>query len=318
MTMNRIADAWYHEMESTFGGLTVVPLGNTSGTVSGALASTELASVGIYGISGTPQQLVRSPRAVRQSPAESLKVCAMRRGRCTIEQSGRELTVAPGEFALYDTAIPYRLTFQDLWQCEVMTAPSKALNTPLAALDKAREHPWSSTTGAGAVLAQFMTSCASLRNPTAAASNHLAVAGASLLAGIVLEDFDPAANRFEGLFRHEIESFIDRRLQDPGLSLESIASSHHVSVRTVQRLFTGTGKGLTGLLRSRRLQAIRRDLTDPRSAHLTIAEVAARWCIHDAQWLAKAFKAEFGMPPSEYRRCSPADATYTPGAVPVP
>lgn len=317
MTMGRIADAWYHEMESTFGGLTVVPLENTSGKVSGALASTELGSVGIYGISGTPQQLIRSTRAVRRSPTESLKVCAMRRGRCTIEQSGRELTVVPGEFALYDTAIPYRLTFQDLWQCEVMTAPSKALNTPPAALDKARKHPWSSTTGAGAVLTQFISSCASLREPTAATSNHLAAAGASLLAGIVLEDFDPAADRPEGLFRHQIESFIDRRLQDPGLSLESIASSHHVSIRTVQRLFAGSGKGLTGLVRSRRLQATRRDLADPRSAHLPIADVAARWCIHDAQWLAKAFKAEFGMSPSEYRKSSTADAIHTPDAIPA-
>lgn len=299
MTIGRIADAWYHEMESTFGGLTVVPLENTSGKVSGALVSTELGSVGIYGISGTPQQLVRSPRAVRQSPTESLKVCSMRRGRCTIEQSGRELTVRPGEFALYDTAIPYRLTFQDLWQCEVMTAPSKALKTPLAALDKAKEHSWSAMTGTGAVLTQFISSCA------------------SLLAGIVLEDFEPAADRSEGLFRHEIELYIDRRLQDPGLSLESIASSHHVSVRTVQRLFAGTGKGVTGLVRSRRLQATRRDLADPRSAHLTIADVAARWCIHDAQWLAKAFKAEFGMSPSEYRRSSPADTTHTPDARPA-
>ena len=62
--------------------------------------------------------------------------------------------------------------------------------------------------------------------------------------------------------------------------------------------------GLTGLIRKRRLQSVHRDLADYRSTHFTIAEVAARWCIHDAQWLARAFKSEFGMSPSEFRKAS--------------
>lgn len=66
--------------------------------------------------------------------------------------------------------------------------------------------------------------------------------------------------------------------------------------------------GLTGLVRQRRLQAVRRDLAANRTAHLTIAEVAARWCIHAAQWLAKAFKSEFGMAPSEFRKSSAAES----------
>lgn len=304
MTVGLIADAWYHDMESTFGGLEVVALGNSAGQVSGALAAKELGQVGIYGVSGTPQQLVRSPRAVRQSPAELLKVCAMRRGRCIIEQSGRELTVAPGEFGLYDTAAPYRLTFQGAWQCDVMTAPSTSLGAPRAAVDEARSHPWSATTGAGTVLAQFISACISMTVPAPAAWNHLATAGEALLASVVLQAYKPSTGDMAEFLRHEIESYVDRNLQDPNLGLKQIASSHHVSVRTVQRLLAGSGTGLTGLIRKSRLQSVRRDLADHRTAHLTIAEVAARWCIHDAQWLAKAFKSEFGMGPSEFRKSS--------------
>src|SRR2546430_11375065 len=97
MTENLIAEAWHHDMAAIFGGLEVVSLGKSSGPVSGALTSTDFGSVGIYGISGTAQQLVRSPRAVRQSPTELLKVCAMQRGRCIIEQSGHQYTVNAGE-----------------------------------------------------------------------------------------------------------------------------------------------------------------------------------------------------------------------------
>ncbi|WP_248760947.1 helix-turn-helix domain-containing protein [Pseudarthrobacter sp. SSS035] len=311
MTVGLIADAWYHDMESTFGGLEVVALGSSAGQASGALAAKELGHVGIYGISGTPQQLVRSPRAVRQSPTDVLKVCAMRRGRCIIEQSGRELTVAPGEFGLYDTAVPYRLTFQGAWQCEVMTAPSKSLGAPRAAVDEARSHPWSATTGVGTVLAQFISACTSMTVPASGARNHLATAGEALLASVVLQDYEPGSEDMAEFLRHEIESYVDRNLQDPNLGLKQVASSHHVSVRTAQRLFIGSGIGLTGLIRKRRLQAVRRDLAAQRTAHLTIAEVAARWCIHDAQWLAKAFKSEFGMAPSEFRRSSEAETLTT-------
>jgi AraC-like DNA-binding protein len=304
MTENLIAEAWHHDMESIFGGLEVVSLSKSSAPVSGALTSTDFGSIGIYGMSGTAQQLVRSPRAVRQSPTELLKVCAMQRGRCIIEQSGHQYTVNAGELGLYDTAVPYRLTFQSAWQCEVMTAPSAALASPRAVVDKASKHPWSSTTGAGTVLAQFISACAALPAPPTAGRDHLAAAGASLLAGVVLQDFEAAADRTGELFRHEVESHIDRNLHAPDLNLESIAAAHHVSVRTVQRLFAGTGQGVTGFIRSQRLQAVRRDLADLRSSRLTIAEVAARWCIHDAQWLAKSFKSEFGISPSEFRRSS--------------
>lgn len=304
MTVSLIADAWHHNMESTFGGLEVVALGSSGGRVTGAMSAKELGQVGIYEISGTPQQLVRSPRAVRQSPTELLKVCTMRRGLCIIEQSGRELTVSPGEFGLYDTAVPYRLTFRGAWQCEVMTAPSTGLGAQRAAVDQARAHPWSATTGAGSVLAQFISACASMAVPAPAAWNHLATAGEALLAGVVLQDYEPGSEDMAEFLRHEIESYVDRNLQDPNLGLKQIASAHHISVRTVQRLFAGSGMGLTGLIRKRRLQSVHRDLADYRSTHFTIAEVAARWCIHDAQWLARAFKSEFGMSPSEFRKAS--------------
>lgn len=302
-----VDDAWYHDMESTFGGLQVVPLATSPGQATGTYASTDLGGVGIFGISGTPQQLVRSARTLRRSPTESLKVCAVRRGRCVIEQSGREVMVTPGEFGLYDTGLPYRLTWQGAWECDVMTASPTALGIPAQALHDARARTWSTATGAGAMLIQFMTTCASLPGPTTVARNHLATAGASLLAGAILNDFEPVADDAEELFRSQVESYIDRCLHQPELSPANIAAAHHMSVRTLQRVFAGTGKGLSGLIRQRRLEAVRRDLADYRLSHLTIAEVAARWCLHDAQWLAKAFKAQFEISPSEFRKLTAAD-----------
>ena len=70
---------------------------------------------------------------------------------------------------------------------------------------------------------------------------------------------------------------------------------------------------VSGLIRQRRLEAVRRDLADDRFAHLTIAEVAARWCLHDAQWLAKAFRAQFDISPSQFRKSIAADSRNAEG-----
>jgi AraC-like DNA-binding protein len=311
MTVSSVAEAWYHGMESTFGGLQVVPLDTSTGQATGTFASTDLGGVGIFGISGTPQQLVRSARSLSRSPTESLKICAVRRGRCLIEQSGREVSVGPGEFGLYDTGVPYRLIWHGAWECNVMTASPATLGVPAQVLHKARARTWSTATGTGAMLVQFMTTCTAMPGPTTVAGNHLATAGASLLAGAILNDVEPVAEDAEDLFRVQVESYIDRCLHQPDLSLANIAATHHVSVRTIQRLFAGTGTGLSGLIRQRRLEAVRRDLADSRFAHLTIAEVATRWCLYDAQWLAKAFKTQFGISPSEFRKSATADARAT-------
>ncbi len=149
MTAGPVDEAWYHGVASAFGGLEVVPLAASTGPAAGAFDATDLGGVEVFGISGTPQQLVRSARTLRRSPTESLKVCAVRRGQCVIEQSGREVRVEPGEFGLSDTALPYRLTWHGMWECEVMTASSTAPGVPATALASARARAWSTAAAPG-------------------------------------------------------------------------------------------------------------------------------------------------------------------------
>jgi AraC-like DNA-binding protein len=54
-------------------------------------------------------------------------------------------------------------------------------------------------------------------------------------------------------------------------------------------------------IRSRRLDRCRRELVDPLAAHRPVGEVAARWGFPDAAHFSRAFRAEFGEPPSVVR-----------------
>lgn len=302
MTTASVSEIWHQEMEAAFGGLQVVAPEAQSIRATGDVIGAELAGVGVFGISGTPQRLVRTPLSLRRSPTELLKVCAVRRGRCLIEQSGREISVGPGQLGMYDTARPYRLTWHGTWACDVMTAAPGALAVPERALEGARARTWATTAGAGAMLVQFMTTCVAMAETTAAARHQLAAAGTALLAGTILEQPEAVAEDAQELFRHRIEAYIDQHLDRADLGLATIAAAHHVSGRTVQRVFAGSGQGVAGRIRRLRLEAVRRDLGDARLAHLGIGEISARWCLHDAQWLARAFKVQYRETPSEFRR----------------
>lgn len=82
-TCSSIDDAWQEQMVSAFGGLTASPLdaaAGDEGVVRGAMTSDDLGDVGMYGIRGTPQVLVKSPTAVRRAPSDLVKVCVVVRG----------------------------------------------------------------------------------------------------------------------------------------------------------------------------------------------------------------------------------------------
>jgi len=101
--------------------------------------------------------------------------------------------------------------------------------------------------------------------------------------------------------RLQIEAYIRAHIADAGLSHGTVAAAHHMSERTLHRLFGDSGQTVTELIRSGRLDGILADLQSPASSGEAISRIAARWGIHDMPHLTRAFRARYGMSPSEAR-----------------
>ena len=84
-----------------------------------------------------------------------------------------------------------------------------------------------------------------------------------------------------------------------------------MSQRTLHRLFGEAEQSVTGRIRSYRLDAIRADLRSSGSADDSISRIAARWGVHDMPHLVRAFRARYGMTPSEARRQGHHDGAGT-------
>jgi AraC-like DNA-binding protein len=80
-----------------------------------------------------------------------------------------------------------------------------------------------------------------------------------------------------------------------------IAEAHHVSVRTLYRLFESSGCTIIEWIRAQRLGRCRRDLADPSLTGQPIHVIAARWGFTSHAHFTRAFRAAHGMSPLEYR-----------------
>lgn len=136
--------------------------------------------------------------------------------------------------------------------------------------------------GIGALLAQFLTQLIADTTPYQPSD------GARL--GTVLTDLVAA------LFAHALEAesilptdthrrtlilriknFIQEHLHDPQLTPAVIATAHHISTSYLHRLFENEEATVAAWIRLRRLEAARRDLTDPALHSTPIHAIAARW-----------------------------------------
>jgi Helix-turn-helix domain len=66
---------------------------------------------------------------------------------------------------------------------------------------------------------------------------------------------------------------------------------------------------VSGYIRHRRLEAVRRDLENPALLHRSVAALAARWCFVDAAHFSRAFRDSYGFPPSQARPSAPSPPT---------
>lgn len=302
------SESWRHQLSASFAGLRCEALPEREPV--GTIRATPLGDVGVYAITGTPQHVRRTARVVRSEPLELLKVCLMTSGEAVISQAGRTVSIRPGAFAVYDTSRPYQLTLSPRWSCRVMTVPRAALGLTDGVLTRAMEHAHEAS-GAGQLLASLLRGCDDLNGGSPAAVTRVGSAAVALLAGALAGRGPSTGDVEEDLLRHQVIAWIRAHLHEPGLSTERIAAAHHMAQRTLQRLFEQEDRGVAGYVRDLRLDAVRQDLADPTLAHHTITAIAARWSVTDSAWLARSFKARYGMTPTAYRR--QARAAHVPG-----
>jgi AraC-like DNA-binding protein len=134
-------------------------------------------------------------------------------------------------------------------------------------------------------------------DPAVGGSTSPAVRAVRALAVAVLEDSVPEAPERD--LRGQILEHIERHLDDPDLSPQSIATAFGISLRWVHAVFNVDGASVARHIRERRLDLVaaqlQRDRRFPR-----IGALAEQSGFGARDQLTRAFKARYGMTIAEY------------------
>ncbi|MFG1652205.1 helix-turn-helix domain-containing protein [Micromonospora sp. NPDC049275] len=256
--------------------------------------------------------VTRTRKLVRQSDRELYILALTTGGIGASSQDGRRSEILTGEFTFYDASRPHDVRHhatepeRDQATSIITMIPHAALPLPpqrVAALYGGR---MSGSEGIGALLAQFL-----LRVTGHPEQYHAADAGRLGAVGLDLattmlgrqlaaEDAVPTEVRRRALLT-QVQAYVHRHLGDATLGPQVVADAHHISLRTLHRLFEAENSTVASYIRDLRLARCRRDLTDPTLRTQPVRVIAARWGFGDKAHFSRAFRAAYGMSPQACR-----------------
>jgi AraC-like DNA-binding protein len=276
-----------------------------------SLRAAELGGAQVTDLAYASMTSRRTPQLIRQSDPEMYAVGLILRGRQVIVQDGCEAPLGAGDLVVYSTSRPYAAvveTGRDTAASVVVQIPRAMVPVSSKRVDRILAARMSGREGVGALLAGFLTHVATDTVPYRSAdSQRLGSVLVDLITAWLAHHIDaadqtPAETRQHVQFL-EIQDFIRRHLGDAELSPATVAAAHHISLRTLHRLFHNHAHGATvaSYIRRQRLARARRDLGDSRLSTRSVHAIAARWGFLRPADFTRSFRIIYGSTPTEYR-----------------
>ncbi|MEU4780960.1 helix-turn-helix domain-containing protein [Micromonospora sp. NPDC023633] len=262
---------------------------------------------------------VRTPKLARESAPEIYTLALTIDGDGAASQAGRSAVLGPKELIFYDGSRPHGVRHlgdddgREPARSVVAVIPHAALPLPPDRLAPLLVGRMSGTEGIGALLAQFLLQIA--RHPEQYHAGDAARLGAvgldlaSTMLGrhLAAEDVVPTEVRRRALVT-QVRAYIQRHLGDATLSPQVVADAHHVSLRTLHRLFEAEESTVASYIRELRLARCRHDLADPVLRGQPVQAIGARWGFPDKAHFSRVFRKAHGVGPQAWRAGQPEKA----------
>ena len=270
----------------------------------GRLRSVDFDDAHVHEVTASQHMVERTESLVAVSDERFYKARRQVSGTGLLIQDGREALLQPGDLAIYDTARPYSLIFEQDMRMLVLMFPREQLGLPPDMMRQLTAHRFSSTDGLGAMIIPFLQNVSqNLDRVGGATGPRLVHSAIDLITTMFANELDLEADPRDShqLLMQQVRHYIETNLGSPELSPSQIAAAHFISTRHLHGLFREKGTTVSTWIRERRLENCRRDLIEPLNAHLSVGAIAARWGFVEAAHFSRVFKAAYEMSPSELR-----------------
>ena len=277
------------------------------GEIFGEITFSQLGPIDFTHLRSNVHHVRRTNSLIRLDGEDRYLVQIQRGGRSVVRQDGREAVLVPGDFVIYDTTRPYELHFEDQYHdLVVVRLPHTALASHVAGLEELTATTVPGTCAAGNLLLSMIDT---LQRDIDRLHPSSAMGVAEGITGIVAAGLRslPGANtrRSSTLSAYHVarvKAYVMEQLRDPSLSIATIATAMRLSPDYLSRLFRSEPVPLSRMIWHQRLEACRRELSDPRQARRGVSDVAFSWGFNDAAHFSRKFKEQYGTTPREWRQ----------------
>ena len=257
----------------------------------------------IASIASNAHTITRSRAQASVSDDEELFLIGCVTGSVRMVQQRREFLVNTGDLALIDSGLPSDFVLAGPCRFLSLGIPRRMLATRIGA----RSGEWPvriAGQGIGNVLMSLLIATYEQAAKLGEADARAAEEGLLLMLERALcPQVDPSymTDRADTEL-YSVQQLILTMLADPELSPDLIAQRYRTSTRRLHRLFESAGLSLGAWIRRARLERCRRDLANPKLVDQCITAIAFKWGFNEASHFSRAFRAQFGLPPKEFRR----------------
>jgi AraC-like DNA-binding protein len=248
----------------------------------------------------------RVTRASRRTPDgdEYVLVSIETTGHGVVRQDRREALLEQGSFAIYDTARPYELCFDEHFSQTVVQIPRALLKQRLGMIEHVTAIPLVANDPLGQLTRDYLLGLSRFDGEQdALVVERVAQQAVDLLAMTLQSNAHinamTSVPRATLLFR--IKQTIESHLRDADFGPTALSLSVNLSSRYVNQLFSDEDTSFGRYQLDRRLWHCARDLRDSRMRHRTINDIAFSWGFNSISHFSTTFRKFYGVSPREYR-----------------
>ena len=262
-----------------------------------------IGDVKIAKVTASRHRIVRTPSYLKRESSDSLKVVLQIKGISCFEQGSRRVVLSPGEWSIYDTALPYCISVPQDTETLTALVPRDNVKTQRIHIEDLLVRKFSGRGGVGKLALQFIVSAFD-EIPIIPPEAEWEIAGAiSNLVRLTMLDASeiPTQISLRQVWCDRIKSYIVSHLRDPQLSIDQIAVALNCTKRYVHKVFQFEGTSVSASILRTRLNRCREDLRNPARARNSITDIAYSWGFNNPAHFSRAFRDEFQVSPSCFR-----------------
>lgn len=254
----------------------------------------------------------RSPRQIRKSSADDLKLIVPLSGNPFIRQGSNASLMGEGDIVLFDSTVPYSLEFSGGYHALIMQLPRRILGDT-ASPQHAFGQVIPSAQGIGFLLNHQLRGLYqeldNLEGPTKLFMIENVTHLIKRALGITAEDPKASGYALDSALLGRAKKLIELNLDNGDLSPRYIASEMGISIRYLHTLFEPAGVSFSRHVLKQRLERAGRLLADPDKLQYSITQIALMSGFSDPAHFSRSFRKRFEYSPKDYRQKCRLEAT---------